>query len=83
MQKSCSCAEKTMDTKQLTDTLLSSIESEVQLWATESQTLHNSYDYESKFSERIQKINNILLQTSVDSLCKEREKKKSKPVMGQ
>lgn len=72
-----------METNQLAQALSASISSELQLWAEESQTLHNSYDYESKFAERIQKINNILLQTSVDSFCKEREKKRSKVVMGQ
>ena len=72
-----------METNELAQALSLSIVAELQLWAAESQTLYTSYDYESKFAERIQKINNILLQTSVDSFCKEREKKKYKAVMGQ
>lgn len=72
-----------METNELAQALSLSIASELQLWAEESQTLYTSYDYESKFAERIQKINNILLQTSVDSLCKDREKKKCKAVTDQ
>lgn len=72
-----------METNQLAQALSLSIASELELWAQESQTLNNSYDYESKFAERIQKINNILLQTSVDSLCNERKKKRFKAVTDQ
>ena len=72
-----------MDSKELKQKLLSSIEAELGLWAEESQTLHNSYAYESQFIERVRKINSILLQTSVDSLCKERDKKKFKVVLDQ
>lgn len=72
-----------MDITELKRALLSSIEQEVEEWAKESQSLSTSYEYESQFTERVRKINNILLQTSVDSLCKERDKKKFKAVSGQ
>ena len=70
-----------MDTKELKCKLLSGIETEIGLWADESQTLQDSYSYESQFIERVRKINHLLLQTSVESLCKERDKKKSKVVL--
>lgn len=72
-----------METSGLKDLLLSSIENELSLWAAESESLKTSYEYESQFIERVRRINNILLQTSVDSLCKDRDKKKSKAVLDQ
>lgn len=66
-----------METKELTKILLSSIEAELQTWAEESQHINNGYDYETKFTERVRAINQILLQKSVEMKGKGREKKSS------
>lgn len=72
-----------METKELTKVLLSSIEAEIQSWAEESQHINNGYDYETKFTERIRTINQILLQQSVEMKGKGRDKKKSTPTLEQ
>ena len=70
-----------METKELTQVLLSSIESELHLWAEESQKINNGYDYETKFTQRVRAINQILLQKSVEMKGKQRDKKKSTPAL--
>lgn len=70
-----------METKEITQVLLSSIERELGLWAEESQKINNGYDYETKFAERVRVINQILLQKSVEMKGKQRDKKKSTPAL--
>ena len=70
-----------METTALTKVLLSSIESEVQLWAEECGTISDGYDYESKFIERVRTINRILLEKSVEMKGKTRDKKNSTRVL--
>lgn len=69
-----------METKELAKELLSSIESEITLWASECNQIDNGYDYESQFIERMRKIGQILLEQSVAMNGAQRDKKKSKPV---
>ena len=70
-----------METTVLTKILLTSIESEVQLWAEECGTISNGYDYESKFIERVRTISRILLEKSVEMKGKTRDKKNSTRVL--
>ena len=70
-----------METAALTKILLSSIESEVQLWAEECGNISNGYDYESKFIERVRAINRLLLEKSVEMKSNTRDKKNSTPAL--
>ena len=72
-----------METKELTKVLLSSIEAEIQQWAEECNHIDNGYDYETRFTERVRTINQILLQKSVEMKGKGRDKKKSRPTLEQ
>ena len=72
-----------METTSLTKELLKAIESEVNLWAQECGTITNGYDYETKFIERVRNINRILLEQSVEMKSKTRDKKNSRPALGQ
>lgn len=74
-----------MESKELAQALSASIAEELQQWASEIPNLTNAYDYENQFSQRIKKISQLLLQTSVESnmLSKERDKKKSKVSLDQ
>lgn len=70
-----------METQELTKVLLSSIEAELRQWAEESGHIDNGYDYETRFTERVRAINQILLQKSVEMKGKGRDKKKSTPTL--
>ena len=56
--------------------LQSVIAEELGLWINEIPTLTNGYDYENTFIKRVQKINNLLLEASIDNTCSQRDKKK-------
>lgn len=72
-----------METTSLTKELLQSIESEVNLWAQECGSITDGYDYETKFIARVRTINRILLEKSVEMKSKTRDKKNSRPALGQ
>jgi hypothetical protein len=65
-----------MSTQDLEQALMNSIAGEIRLWASEIPELATGYDYETKFTERMRNVAQILLQTSVGREGKERDKKK-------
>lgn len=65
-----------MTPSELEQSLMSSVAAEIKLWVEEIPHLTTSYDYETRFTEHMRKIGQLLLQTSVGSEGKERDKKK-------
>jgi hypothetical protein len=65
-----------METKSLDEVLQDSIAAELKLWSEEQSSLKTSHDYETAFTARARRINQLLLQVSVSDGCKERDKKK-------
>ena len=55
---------------------MSSVATEIKLWVAEIPDLKTGYDYETRFTERMRKIGQLLLQTSIGNAGKSRDKKK-------
>ena len=68
--------KKQMTRTELEQALMSSVATEIKLWVEEIPELKTGYDYETRFTERMRKIGQLLLQTSVGTEGKERDKKK-------
>ena len=68
--------KKQMTPTELEQALMSSVAAEIKLWVEEIPQLKTGYDYETRFTERMRKIGQLLLQTSVGREGKERDKKK-------
>lgn len=68
--------KKHMTPRELEEALMSSVAAEIKLWVEEIPELKTGYDYETRFTERMRKIGQLLLQTSVGTEGKERDKKK-------
>ena len=65
-----------MTRTELEQALMDSVAGEIKLWVDEMPQLKTGYDYETRFTERMRKIGQLLLQTSVGNEGKERDKKK-------
>ena len=65
-----------MTRTELEQALMDSVAGEIKLWVEEIPQLKTGYDYETRFTERMRKIGQLLLQTSVGNEGKERDKKK-------
>ena len=67
-----------MTPTELEQALIDSVSAEIKLWVEEMPQLKTGYDYETRFTERMRKVGQLLLQTSVGNEGKNRDKKNHK-----
>lgn len=70
-----------MEKEQIKQEMLSLISKEIDQWLETQTTIKDGYEYEEKFMSVAQKVSKILLNQSVGTLPKNRNKKNSKPVL--
>ena len=62
--------------------ILSAISEEIDLWLDKSESIKDGYEYETEFINTTQKVNKIMLSESIGKVSPDRNKKKSRPVLG-
>ncbi len=71
-----------MDKRAIKTAILSAISEELDLWLEKEDAIDDGYEYESEFIKAAQKINRIILSKSLDTTPVNRNKKNSRPVLG-
>jgi len=62
--------------------ILSAISEELDLWLSKENKINDGYEYESEFMKTAHKVNRIMLSKSIGESSCNRNKKNSKPVLG-
>ena len=71
-----------MDKLSVKAAILSAISEEIDLWLDKSESINDGYEYETEFLNTTQKVNKIMLSESLGKVSIDRNKKKSRPVLG-
>jgi hypothetical protein len=71
-----------MDKTTIKTAILSAISEELDLWLDKEGTIKDGYEYENEFMNTAHKINQIMLSKSIGTVTSNRNKKNSRPVLG-